>query len=144
MIKLLKLSAILGFVAGCAMDEPASSSPATLPDASVIRSVAVDAYQHSFRRAEADLRIGTVQQVNAFIGTQPDFFICVSTTEKTVYSVYDNSGNMIAPVGTLFRQSYVMQMREYPWGWGSGIFRRVEEGKIGLVRLLDVCPPSDR
>ena len=86
------------------------------------------------------------QQANTFIGLPPDYLVCVSPTENTIYTVYDNAGNLLAPVGTPFRQSYVMLLRDYGGsiGWGSGIFRRVEEGKIGHVKLLTVCPPSER
>ena len=136
---------LFGALAGCEMDQ--TNTPARpFPDATTVKALAIDAYQNTQHRAPTGLRVGNAQQANTFIGLPPDYLVCVSTTENTIYSVYDNAGNLLAPVGTPFRQSYVMLLRDYggTTGWGSGIFRRVEEGKIGHVKLLTVCPPSER
>ena len=146
------LAIMLGFVgvlAGCEMDQTSAtaSAPARLfPDASQLMSIAVNGYQVTRHQAPTNLRVGSVQQANAFIGLPPDYLVCVTATENTVYSVYDHAGNLIAPAGVPFRQSYVMLVRDYPHlgGWASGVFRRIEEGKIGSVKMLSVCPPSER
>lgn len=146
---LVLMVGVLGVLAGCEMDNTGASgeSPARpFPDASTVKSIAIRGYQATRHQAPAGLRVDSVQQANAFIGLPPDHLVCVSTTENTVYSVYDNAGNLVAPAGVPFRQSYVMLVRDYPHlgGWASGVFRRVEEGKIGHIDLTSVCPPSER
>ncbi len=140
---------LVGALAGCEMDQTsaAANAPTRLfPDANQLKSIAVNGYQATRHQAPSNLRVGSVQQANAFIGLPLDYLVCVTATENTVYSVYDNAGNLIAPAGVPFRQSYVMLVRDYPHlgGWASGVFRRVEEGKIGHVEMLSVCPPSER
>lgn len=139
----------LSALAACKMDNTGASgeSPARpFPDASTIRSIAINGYQATRHQAPSGLRVGNVQQANAFIGLPADYLVCVSVTENTVYSVYDNAGNLVAPAGVPFRQSYVMLVRDYPHlsGWASGVFRRVGEGKIGHIDMTSVCPPSER
>ncbi len=146
---LVLMVAVSIVLAGCEIDNTGASggSPARpFPDTSTVRSIAINGYQATRHQTPIGLRVGSVQQANAFIGLPPDYLVCVSTTENTVYSVYDNAGNLVAPAGVPFRQSYVMLVRDYPHlgGWASGVFRRVEEGKIGHIYMTSVCPPSER
>ncbi len=140
---------LVGTLAGCEMDQTSTTADAParpFPDATGLAAIAQDAYFTTMQHSPKNLQVGDVQQARTFIGLPPDYLVCVSATENTVYSVYDNAGNLVAPAGVPFRQSYVMLVRDYgdPTGWGSGIFRRVEEGKIGHVEMRSVCPPSER
>jgi len=140
----LLAAAALTLISGCATDLPTTNEPLAPPQAETVRSIAINAYRNTMHRAETNLQITKVQQITVFVGISTDFLVCVSTTETFTGNWYNNAGQVTRHVDDPYTQSWVMLMREYPQGWGSGIFRRVEEGKIGHVRMADVCPASQQ
>ena len=139
------IAPLVGVLAGCQMDDASQAAPSTPPDSATIRAVATQSYQNALHKGVTDLRIGSVQLVQAFYTLPPDYIVCVTTKDREVNPTYNNSGQLIRPVGTPYRQSWAMLMREYSGtGWGAGVFRQVDRGKIGRIELLTVCPPSER
>lgn len=78
------LAIMLGFVgilAGCEMVQTSATGDAParpFPDASQLKSIAINGYQATRHQAPTGLRVGGVQQANAFIGFWPrsSCFIC--------------------------------------------------------------------
>lgn len=131
---------IAALLQACVTSSAPLSDP---PPASEIERVARLAHQKTYRRPAVNLRVGQLHQVPMFFDSN-EWMVCVMTEQKTVGPTFDNAGNLLAAEGTAFRQSHALHLKLYDDGWGSGIFRRVEAGKIGQVEISDYCPASSR
>ena len=113
------------------------------PTAAEIEVVARNAHQQSYGRPPVDLRIGQLHQVPMFFDSN-EWMVCVSHEARTLGPILDNRGTVLAPEGTTYRQSSALHLKLYDFGWGSGIYRRVEAGRIGQVEISDYCPASSQ
>ena len=113
------------------------------PSAGEIEVVARNAHQQSYGRPPVDLRIGQLHQVPMFFDSN-EWMVCVSHEARTLGPILDNRGTVLAPEGTTYRQSSALHLKLYDFGWGSGIYRRVEAGRIGQVEISDYCPASSQ
>ena len=135
------LTAILAAanLTACVENTPLGDPP---PSEEVMR-VAQLSHKNTYGRPAVGLRIVQIHRTNVFFERE-DYLVCVTTQEKTEAPRYNNAGELVVPIGTTYRRSHALLMREYSDGWGAGVYRRVEAGKIGGVQMSDYCPPSER
>lgn len=139
MSKFNKLSAVIAALSlsACMASQPLGDPPSQ----SEIDRVARLAHQKTYGKPPTALQIGQLHRVPMFFDSE-EYMVCVSTQERTLGPVFDNSGNQLAAEGTSFRQSHALHLKLYNDGWGSGIYRRFESRKIGQVLISDYCPGS--
>ena len=126
-------------LAGCM---GAASSPEDLPppppNAEIIR-IANEGFSN---RTSPPVNV-TVTKLSSgdFLGPgMYDYYACLTATERAQWQTFQD-GRLIRDVGDLHDVAYIMHLREYDYGWGSGILRRVSPGtKIGLTQTRDLCP----
>ena len=69
-----------------------------------------------------------------------EYYACLTAAERALWQTFQG-GRVIRDVGDLHEVTYIMQLRLYDHGWGSGILRKVGTGtKIGLAQTTSLCP----
>ena len=133
----------LGILGGC-INAGVPSTQAELPAPPPLSLV-----EQKMRDSYNDGGVATLRYVNItqlapdnFIGpNQWDYYACATVTVDRVTATYRSDGSVIHPIGSPRDLFYVMHLRQYDYGWGSGIVRQTGEGvKIGRRQTLDLCP----
>ena len=130
------------FVAGCVTEQrhPVDETgSAVLPSKGEVLSVFSDAYLDMHNRSPKGERVNSIR-TGVVIGNKTDVLACVSTEEVTTDPVFNDSGMLVKPVGTTFRQNWITLIRQYDGRWEVGILRRAEAIKIGHAAISDYCP----
>lgn len=133
-------SVVVALLAACGGPSEPLGEP---PSPAELKQIAIASYQSTRGRVPENLNVGQLHRVLVF-AEREDYLLCVTTRERSAAAAFDNDGNQLAAAGAAFTQSSVILLREYSYGWGSGIYRNVENGKIGRVEISDYCPTSGR
>ncbi|WP_165352879.1 hypothetical protein [Loktanella sp. IMCC34160] len=129
-------------LAGCMSNAPATREDMPQqPSSAEITRVAVEAYSFSRGRDPRNLRITKVGSDNYIGPNQWDYFACLKITERQETTSYYSDGRVARAAGTDHDQPYILHLRQYDYGWGSGILRRVDAASdIGRRATLELCP----
>jgi len=133
----------LGVLGGC-INAGIPSTQAELPPPpplSLVEQMMTSSYNYNGVAELYNVNITRLAPDN-FIGrNQWDYFACATLTVERLYAGYRSDGSVVEAIGSPRDLNYVMHLRQYDTGWGSGIFRRTGEGvKLGRRQTLDLCP----
>lgn len=112
------------------------------PSQAEITQIATISYQNTHRgQSPRNLRINKVSADNFIGANQWDYYACLTISETQGATSYYSDGRVARAAGANYDVDYILHLRQYDYGWGSGILRTVNTAsQIGRRSTRDLCP----